>query len=792
MSRTVALRQLLRLRRPRRAVVAVAVAGLLLAGHGTASAAPGDVPSVMTTWSVPAVPVLGEEFRVYFGVTVGGAPATGTVDVTFDGGTTLTLPLTDGVYSAGILRSAPGPFAMSAAYLGGPGVLPSSATYSYTFPVPLTAQTITFDAAPPASVTFGDAAVPVAASSDSGLDVTLGVSGPCALDAGSLSFTGAGTCTVTATQAGDATYAPASATATVTIGRAPTVTTITLGSVAPTRTDFSVDVTAGGVSLTTGTLTFEVEGNTATGWATPFSGSYVGGSGYRTYTLTATYSGTADYLPSTATVVVDVVDPRLPQTVTFDPAPPADVTWGDAAVPVAASSDSGLGVTLAVDGPCALAAGSLSFTGAGTCTVTASQAGDATHKPAEAIAVVTVAKATSVTTITPVVVSLERVAFLMSATVDGVAATEGSLAFDVNGGEVGWGGLGTEVGLAYFPPTPRLVTLTVTYTGSANILPSSATMTVDVRLAQTIGLDAALPDSAQVLGTLALPATTSEDLAVAYSTTTPAVCTVDGTTLSLHTAGTCSVAGTNAGDDSRKPVTEAVSLTVTHRPQTITITGAPATFDGAGEFTVRALTDGTAFVFVGASGACRATGDDVAVITVTGVGVCSIVASSDGDEVTAPGLTTVQVLVTAGSPDLSLVLGAVVGDRVQGTSVIGTGTDLLPGAALSVTAYSTPTVVGSTLAEPDGATTVVGVLPALAAGTHRVVLEGTALDGTSVRTEVAFGVGADRTITWIGQAPAGMAATGTDVGGTGALAALAVLTGLGLLVLRRRLVLTPA
>jgi alpha-tubulin suppressor-like RCC1 family protein len=65
-------------------------------------------------------------------------------------------------------------------------------------------QTITFPA--PADTTYGAADFPVTASASSGLTVTIAASGPCVLSSGTVHVTGAGTCVLTASQGGDATY----------------------------------------------------------------------------------------------------------------------------------------------------------------------------------------------------------------------------------------------------------------------------------------------------------------------------------------------------------------------------------------------------------------------------------------------------------------------------------------------------------------------------------------------------------------------------------------------------------
>jgi hypothetical protein len=69
-----------------------------------------------------------------------------------------------------------------------------------------------------------------------------------------------------------------------------------------------------------------------------------------------------------------------PQTITFDPL--ADATFGDADVVLTASSDSGLTVTYTAADQCTVAIDTVHITGAGVCTITASQAGDTTYDPA--------------------------------------------------------------------------------------------------------------------------------------------------------------------------------------------------------------------------------------------------------------------------------------------------------------------------------------------------------------------------------------------------------------------------
>ena len=74
-----------------------------------------------------------------------------------------------------------------------------------------TSQTITVTQSAPATAVFGTS-FSVAATASSGLAVTIGASGACSISAGTATMTsGTGTCTVTFSQVGNATYAPAPA-----------------------------------------------------------------------------------------------------------------------------------------------------------------------------------------------------------------------------------------------------------------------------------------------------------------------------------------------------------------------------------------------------------------------------------------------------------------------------------------------------------------------------------------------------------------------------------------------------
>jgi hypothetical protein len=142
--------------------------------------------------------------------TDGGDPIAGCTDVPVDttsGKASCTPTLSGGSHTLG------GAFGGSFGYAAS-----QAAEVPYTS---LTSQTIDFTV--PSELTYGDADVPLGATASSGLPVTYSSATPatCTTTAGgALHVVAAGECTVTAAQAGDGTYAPASETRPVTIAKA--------------------------------------------------------------------------------------------------------------------------------------------------------------------------------------------------------------------------------------------------------------------------------------------------------------------------------------------------------------------------------------------------------------------------------------------------------------------------------------------------------------------------------------------------------------------------------------------
>ncbi len=233
-------------------------------------------------------------------------------------------------------------------------------------------QTITVTVHAPSVRAYSDAFT-VAASSDSGLPVSFSASGACSNAGATFTITsGTGTCLVKYDQPGSAAYNPApQVVESVTAQKADQA--IAFGPIED-ATFGDVDYDIGGALSTSGlavTLT-------ASGKCT-ISGSIVQLTGAGSCTVTASQPGDANYNvapPVSQTFAIAKAD----QEITFEPV--EDKAQGDPDFTVKATADSGLPVSFAANGSCTVRGARVHLTGRGTCTLTASQPGNADYKAA--------------------------------------------------------------------------------------------------------------------------------------------------------------------------------------------------------------------------------------------------------------------------------------------------------------------------------------------------------------------------------------------------------------------------
>jgi hypothetical protein len=233
-------------------------------------------------------------------------------------------------------------------------------------------QTITVTVHAPSVRTYADAFA-VAATSDSGLPVSFSASGACSNSGATFTMTsGTGTCLVKYDQPGNAVYNPAAQVVeSVTAQKADQ--TIVFGPLEDaTFGDLGYD-TGGGFASSDLAVTLTAGGNCT------ISGSIVDITGAGSCTVTATQAGDANYNPAPAVSETFAIG-KADQEITFDPV--EDKAQDDPDFSVSATADSGLPVSFGARGSCTVRGVRVHLTGHGSCTLTASQPGDADFKAA--------------------------------------------------------------------------------------------------------------------------------------------------------------------------------------------------------------------------------------------------------------------------------------------------------------------------------------------------------------------------------------------------------------------------
>jgi 6-phosphogluconolactonase (cycloisomerase 2 family) len=243
-------------------------------------------------------------------------------------------------------------------------------------------QTITF--APPPTLVVGQP-VTLSATASSGLPVTFAVtSGDATVTGSTLTANAPGPVTITASQAGDANHAAASADQTIqAVDATKTAQTISFGALADrTGTDAAFTLSASASS------NLSVEFSVVSGPATVSGNTLTLTGAAGTVTVRASQAGDATYAPATPveqSFTVTAANTSLTaQTISFGAIPAATVGQ---TVTLSATASSGLPVTFTiVSGPALLTGNTVTLTGAaGTVVVRATQPGDATYAPAASV-----------------------------------------------------------------------------------------------------------------------------------------------------------------------------------------------------------------------------------------------------------------------------------------------------------------------------------------------------------------------------------------------------------------------
>jgi uncharacterized repeat protein (TIGR03803 family) len=504
---------------------------------------------------------------------------------------------------------------------------PANANYSAAPDVPqlLTVnkgnQTITFGAL--SSKTFGDTPFTLTGTASSGLAVSYVSSntGVATVSGSTLTIVGAGTTTITASQAGNVNYnAAANVLQTLTVNKAnQTITFFPMNDKTTGAAPFNLTATA-----SSGLAVSYASSNTA---VATVSGNTVTIVGAGSTTITASQPGNASYnaaasVPQTLTVTSTT---KTDQTITFNVL--TDKNTGDAPFALTATATSGLPVSFSSSNTAVatVAGNTVTVVGAGSTIITASQPGDATYNAATPVSqLLTVNKLNQTITFNTLAdKTVGDAAFNLTATASSALAisytSSNTSVATIAGNTVNIVGAGTTV-------------ITASQSGNASFNAATSvaqTLTVN-KVGQTITFNTL---ASKVVGDtpFSLTATASSGLAVSYTSSNSTVATVSGSTVTIVGAGTTIFTASQSGNASYNSAPSVPrDLIVNRASQTITFNTLASKTVGDAAFNLTATASSGLTVTYTSSNTSVATVSGNTV-TIVGAGTAVITASQSGN-----------------------------------------------------------------------------------------------------------------------------------------------------------------
>jgi uncharacterized protein (DUF2141 family) len=446
---------------------------------------------------------------------------------------------------------------MTAQYLGDANYAQSAVSGGVALVVNRAGQTISFP--PLATKTYGDPPFVLAATATSGLAVSYASSNPAVATVSGTTVTivGAGTATITATQEGDGNYTAATAvTQTLTVNRA--AATVTLGNLATTYTGTPQAATAttvpAGLAVTI-----------------TYNGSSTAPTAVGSYAVVATVSD-ANYQGSASGTLTMA---KAAQTITLAALPAK--TYGDPSFILTGTASSGLAVSYGSSNPAVatVSGTTVTLTGAGTTTITATQAGDGNYNAAP---------------------SVGQTLVVNKATLNVVAADASRVYGTANPAfSATYGGFVNGDTQAVVSGTPSLATVATAASpaGTYPIVPAAGTLgTANYTFAFVNGALTVLKANQTItFGSLAtqtftdppltLSATATSGLVVSYASSNQAVATMTGNVVTIVGAGTSTITASQVGDGNFNPAASvSQTLTVNKATATVSLGNLSATYDG--------------------------------------------------------------------------------------------------------------------------------------------------------------------------------------------------------------------
>ena len=533
----------------------------------------------------------------------------------------------------------------------------------------------------------------LSATASSGLPVSFNsqTNNTCTVSGSTVSLVAAGTCTVQATQPGDgylwAAAAPVTKSGTVLQGTQ-TIVNYTLNGPATEKVGDQYTI---GAAATSGLpVSFTSQTPSVCTLSGTASGSTLILIAVGTCTPQATQAGNVNWAAATLVGAPFTVHPGA-QTISFPALTSEPVGYVEN---LRATATSGLAVSFQSLTPsvCTVPSGGMAATGVtiGTCTIQASQAGNANYAAATAVnqSFQVTGESQTITFNALVGLGVGGKQVIIASASSGLPVTPTTLTATVCS-------VGKDMGGPIVTAlTMGTCTVEATQAGNgsyAAATPVDRSFTVTGK-SQSIAF-AAL--SSQTLGTapFTIGATASSGLTVSFASTTPAVCTVSGSSVSLVAVGTCNIQATQAGDGvtyaAAPPVNQSFTVTAAAlTAQTIAFGALPNQTLGAAPFTIGATaTSNLPVSFVSLTPAvCAVNGTQV---TLLAAGTCTIQANQggNGSYAGAPAVQQSFTVTAAALKAQTIAFGALPNQTLGATpfTLAATATSGLPVSFSSLT-----------------------------------------------------------------------------------------------------------
>jgi hypothetical protein len=499
----------------------------------------------------------------------------------------------------------------------------TEATKTVTFTISQAAQTITF--ADPSPQTYGTP-LTLTATASSGLAVSFASTTPtiCTVSGNLATFLSTGTCTIKATQTGS-TYIAAATPVSQSFAVNKEAQTITFAAIPATT------LLTGSITIApTASSALPVTVTSATPTICTVSGTTVHLLAVGNCGLVANQVGNIDFLAATA-VGRNFQVTLATQTITFPATPATTLLTGSVAMTATASSGLPVSYTSATPTVCTVSGSTVSLLAVGNCGIVANQAGNGDYYAAPAVGHnFQVTLATQTITFPAIPTHTFGTPVALSATASsGLAVSFASLTPTIC----------TVSGTTATLLSSGTCTIKATQAGNVDYAAAAAvaqSFTV-THEAQTITFPA-IPATTLVTGSVTLTATASSGLPVTYTSATPTICTVSGSTVHLVALGNCGIVANQAGNSDFAAATAVGhNFTVTLATQTITFPAIPATPLVTGTVSLTATaSSGLAVSYTSATPTvCSVSGSTVSLLA---IGNCGIVAhqAGNGDYYAAP------------------------------------------------------------------------------------------------------------------------------------------------------------